>query len=94
MNGAKEEKRHLNINELSKRSGLSATTIWRLKKDGKIPFFQPGGKGHKVCFPADAVEQAVKNQPPSNSAGQGKARLSGPCPAWMNQPNTKYEGKK
>jgi predicted DNA-binding transcriptional regulator AlpA len=91
VDGSEQKKAHLNITELSARSGLSTATIWRLKKDGKIPFFQPGGKGHKVCFPADAIERDAKHSPPSSSAGQGQARLSGPCPAWMHQPNTKHE---
>ena len=44
------------IEELSEHSRLSIATIHRLKRAGKIPFFQPSGKGGRLLFPANAIE--------------------------------------
>ena len=81
------EKSYLDINELVARTGLSEATIWRLKRAGKIPFFQPGGKGGRVKFPADAIEVAGLETKPDSSATAGSEspeRLPGPCPKWMS----------
>ncbi len=47
----------LSATELSKRTGCSTCTIWRLKRAGKIPFLQPGGGNCRVMFPADALDR-------------------------------------
>ena len=78
----------LTLREFSQRSQLSSATIHRLKRLGKIPFFQPSGPRGKLLFPADAVEQAAKaafNDSFTTSPGtaETQAHLSGPCPAWM-----------
>lgn len=48
----------LTIDQLADRSGLPKNLLYKLKKDGVIPFLQrcPGGK---IRFPPDAVEQAM-----------------------------------
>jgi excisionase family DNA binding protein len=79
---------YVDVKELSARAGISATTIHRLKRQGKIPFYQPAGKGGRVLFPADAIERACLTPTSSGpgrsgSVNQGQERLSGPCPAWM-----------
>ncbi len=80
----------ITVEELSSRCRLSIATLHRLKRQGKIPFFQPAGKGGRVLFPADAIERAAALvAAPSNSLssdGQPK-HLSGPRPAWMKTPN-------
>ena len=53
-----ENRCYLSITELSARSGLSVSTLHRLKKAGKIPCLQPAGKGGRLLFPADAIEQS------------------------------------
>jgi len=75
------------IQELSLHSTLSIATIHRLKKAGRIPFFQPAGKGGRLLFPADAIERSCKANDEAAEAGPSPAvrdkRLSGPLPAWM-----------
>ncbi len=49
----------LTLKEFSDASKLSPATVHRLKRQGKISFFQPAGPRGKLLFPADAVEQAA-----------------------------------
>jgi len=72
----------LTVKELSVRTRLSLATIHRLKRQGKIPYYQPGGKGYSLRFPPDAVQIATRQfeQPPERSHD---GHLSGPRPAWM-----------
>lgn len=49
----------LTIEEFIAKSRLSVSTIHRLKRQGKIPYFQPAGKGGKLLFPPDAIECAA-----------------------------------
>jgi hypothetical protein len=92
--GSRLPKAYLTREQLSERSGLSASTIHRYKRDGKIPFFQPGGGGAKVLYPPSAIECALSQsrqellvaQDQSNTAGNGVTlkRLPGPRPRWQN----------
>lgn len=84
-----EDKKLLGIEELSQRTGLSASTIHRLKNAGRIPFFQPAGKGGRLLFPADAIEQAAQASEPRTAAiaiGDRPTRLSGRPPKWTQSP--------
>jgi excisionase family DNA binding protein len=85
-----ELKKYLTAEQLSRRYGLSTSTIHRLKKAGKIPFLQPAGKGGRLLFPADAIEQSVQSipQPAENQTGiaDSSKRLSGRLPKWMQPP--------
>jgi excisionase family DNA binding protein len=88
-----KEIKYLTVEELSRRSGLSTSTLHRLKKADKIPFFQPAGKGGRLLFPADAIEQAARlDQPESEyqrpSAAESPKRLSGQLPKWMQPPTS------
>ena len=92
--GGLHSRRYLNIEELSAQTGLSPASIHRLKKQGKIKFYQPAGKGGKLLFPLDALEQAagaelfsVKAPDSAATATENSSRLSGPCPAWMKSNN-------
>jgi hypothetical protein len=78
---------HLTIEELSSKAKLSIATIHRLKRAGKIPYFQPAGKGGALRFPADAIEQACSSSAVSPDAATDGAprRLSGPVPNWRKQ---------
>ena len=80
--------RYVSVDELSRLSGLSLSTIHRLKKAGKIPFYQPAGKGGRILFPHDAIERAqlaMTSVPDTVAAPKlPSPRLSGPAPAWMN----------
>lgn len=81
---------YLTIDELSRRSGLSASTLHRLKNAGKIPFFQPAGKRGRLLFPADAIEQSARSVPPRDeqpAVADARKRLSGPQPKWLQPPS-------
>jgi predicted DNA-binding transcriptional regulator AlpA len=88
MGDSQDKRPYLDIDELIVRSGLSRATIWRLKRAGKIPFFQPGGKGGRVKFPEDALEQAGRCEVPSSVPDDDESvlskRLPGPRPQWMS----------
>ena len=80
---------YLNIDQFQSLTGLSKSTIHRLKDSGQIPFYQPGGKGSRLLFPADAIEQSERL--PSVAAATSRTQpghLSGRQPQWMspNQP--------
>jgi hypothetical protein len=92
------DSRYLDIKQFSATAGLSVATIRRLARDGRIPYFQPAGKGGKLLFPPDALELAAGGTIWANAqprpANPGRAeqrgqpsqpgRLSGPAPAWMH----------
>ena len=65
MSHAEKPHGYTDIVGLVARTGLSISTINRLKKRGKIPFYQPGGKRSRVLFPSDAIETAADSQTPA-----------------------------
>ncbi len=92
MSAPQDKKSYLNIGELIARTGLSRATIWRLKRAGNIPFFQPGGKGGRVKFPEDAIELAGQCETPNSVRHDDESvsleRLPGPQPQWMSPSST------
>jgi hypothetical protein len=66
------QRAYITKKELVIRSGLSASTVQRYKDGGRIPFFQPRGKGGRLLFPPRAVEavlgQALQDQQPGIAA--------------------------
>lgn len=91
MSDPQDRKSYLDIEELIARSGLSRATIWRLKRAGKIPFFQPGGKNGRVKFPEDAIELAgrceMRSSGRDDSESASSERLPGPLPEWRSLPD-------
>lgn len=86
MSQAPPSRSYLNVVELSAQTGMSAATIHRLKRAGKIPFLQPAGKGGRLLFPLDALEQAgtgCNSEPAAPAVNETKNQLAGPRPAWM-----------
>lgn len=81
------KKHYVTKHELAARTGLSAATIQRLKDQGRIPFFQPAGKGGKLLFPPDAVERALSAVSESSIAPTGTKPLAGPAPRWRQSRN-------
>jgi excisionase family DNA binding protein len=89
---APSAKTFLTREELSARTGLSVSTIHRLKRAHLIPFYQPGGKGSRVLFPPNAIEVANRANPDDISTVSQEAtvpsepvlpkRLPGPRPRW------------
>lgn len=98
MNGREQSsgRLYLTKRQLAQRTGLSESTIQRLKDDNKLPFFQPGGKGARVLFPLNAVEAAVGHLPAASSATasidesdqESAAPIPGPRPRWQTTSNT------
>lgn len=78
---------YLNIDQFQSLTGLSKSTIHRLKDAGTIPVYQPGGKGSRLLFPADALERSARlygqAAPASLARRTRQAELSGPQPQWM-----------
>jgi hypothetical protein len=86
--------RFLTIQQLSRNCGLSIATLHRLKRQGKLPFYQPAGKGGRLLFPPDAIERiSVSHQQSSSDSSEAGPRkhLSGRCPAWMQTIDTPQE---
>ena len=78
----------LTTEELSDKCRLSVSAIHRLKREGRIPYLQPAGKGGRLLFPVDAIERACgmvssTAQPPSETSDETEQPLSGPRPVWM-----------
>jgi excisionase family DNA binding protein len=89
MSDSKEQRNYLSAEELSALTGLSLSTIRRLKDAGKIPFFQPAGKCGRLLFPADAMEQAAQAPKPQGAPiadAERPTRLSGRQPKWTQSP--------
>jgi excisionase family DNA binding protein len=80
---------YLTYEELSARTGISVSTLRRRVKDGKLPYFQPGGRRTRLVFPVDVVERLLQSAPTSSqtlpeSQLQPVAHpLQGPQPKWM-----------
>ena len=90
------EKAYLSIRELSARTGLSVPTLHRLKTNGKIPCYQPAGKGGRLLFPANAIERcatatAQEQTTLEPSASEPRDHLSGRRPNWMQTTDTPQE---
>jgi len=77
-------RKYLLIQELSATSGYSVTQLRRLARAGRIPFFQPGGKGGKLLFPPDAIEKSGQTHPEPQATGMP---LAGRRPSWMKDQN-------
>ncbi len=80
--------RLLTLKEYCGVTRLSPATIHRLIKAGKLPCYQPSGKGGKLLFPANAIELAASPasapSAPPKSHSVGSQRLSGPAPKWQS----------
>lgn len=75
---------YLNIEELVQKTGFPASTIWTLKRQGRIPYLQPTGPRGKVLFPPDALDNLVYRPDPADAAKQPSEPklLSGKEPHW------------
>jgi len=89
MNSTNNKSMYLDADALAARTGLSLSTIHRLKRHGKIRFYQPGGKGTRILFPPNAIEQIKESAevgPEDILVGAPmpiQKGLSGPRPTWM-----------
>lgn len=93
---------YITIDELSAQSRLSKSSLYRLKDDGLLPYFQRR-RGGKLLFPPDALEQAMARMqqraesppsappsPPTEATALPPAKaakpLSGRRAAWESGP--------
>ena len=79
---------YLDAHALAAHTGFSKSTIERLRRRGRIPFFQPGGPGTKVMYPRNAIEHLgyVETAEMSSSLGQAQIPHRGPKPKWQQGP--------
>ncbi|HEX6986540.1 MAG TPA: hypothetical protein VF170_14250, partial [Planctomycetaceae bacterium] len=81
---------HVSVAEFVRRTGLSESTVRRRLADGRIPKYQPSGKGGVIAIPlAAALSAAAPPAAPSGPSGATPApappRRSGPLPAWQRR---------
>ncbi len=78
----------LTLQEFCGVTRLSPATIHRLIKAGKLRCYQPGGKGGKLLFSANAIDltasPASAPSALSEDRNAGSQRLSGPTPKWLD----------
>ncbi len=58
----------LTIKQLAQQARVSVETIRRRVRDGKIPYYQPGGPGTAMRFPSDAFERGSGPLPPERDS--------------------------
>jgi excisionase family DNA binding protein len=77
----------LTLKEFCGVTRLSPATIHRLIKAGKLPCYQPGGKGGKLLFAMNAIDLVASPVSASSALSAdrnaGSQRLSGPTPKWQ-----------
>lgn len=80
----KSNRDFLNVEELVDKTGFPASTIWTLKRQGRIPYIQPTGPRGKVLFPPDALDSLVFRPDPTAVAKPPSEpkTLSGKEPQW------------
>lgn len=82
----------LTVREFASQSGIGVATVWRYLHDGKLPKYQPGGRGCRVVIPIQAlhtlpVYEGTNSMPQTDSApspGQKhqQKKIPGPRPKW------------
>lgn len=75
---------YLSIGELASATTLSVSTLRRLLRQGVITGYQPGGRRHRIVFPADAIRQATQSRPEPAPSHNGPPRR-GPRPQWAGE---------
>lgn len=91
-----EDRQFLSPVEFARLSGLSLSTVARYLANGKLPYYQPGGKGCRVLIPRSGLQDvdvnaarkgASSERAPSSTdiptAARQRSGLAGPRPKWM-----------
>jgi predicted DNA-binding transcriptional regulator AlpA len=89
-----DEQSYIDVEQLIASTKLSRATIWRLKKADQIPFIQPGGKGSRVLFPKNAIEQAKQGESMAsakNGLGRPEERIPGSGPEWKKKQKRNHQ---
>lgn len=75
---------NLTAKDLAEALDVRLSTVYRLKRDGRLPYFQPGGKRHFVRFPEtllETVTEVTVNAAPGNATAD--VTIPGPKPKWQ-----------
>lgn len=72
--------RLVSIKELSQSANVPVVTLRRWARQGKIPYYQPGGKNGRLFFPADAIQASESTSP----ASERSTPQAGRTPRWMS----------
>lgn len=75
--------RKLTAKELADSLGCSVSTVYRLKLAGRLPFVQPGGKGHMVRFDRDCLDRQSEDSELPETHRVHEPRRFGPKPKWL-----------
>ena len=74
----------LTVKELADAWKVDQSTIYRLIERGRLPYLQPGGKGHSVRLPMAVLDIVIE---PTLDLHASKLKpvdaKSGPTPKWM-----------
>jgi excisionase family DNA binding protein len=76
-------KNHLTVAEVAIELDVSACTVRRWAKAGKLRAIQPGGQHGTYRFPLDCIEQSQVSPNPATPKNAANSRLSGPKPKWQ-----------
>jgi hypothetical protein len=90
MDGARDERAYITIQELSHLSGRSVSSLRRDVRNGRIVALQPAGAGGKLLFRCDALERANANSVTVVTAQSPSTRLPGRRPDWMRHVNSSH----
>lgn len=82
-----DPKKYVRPAEFSRLTGISVMTIRRCLRDGRLPFVQPGGRGHLILIPVDALDRLrTPAGPADDPPPPAPPVLSGPKPEWLRGP--------
>jgi hypothetical protein len=88
VNG-QEDQELLTARQLAEKLHVAERTIWRWKREGRLPFLQPAGQGGAIRFPSVCLIPRLPATPlaepqEATPTSVGSKRLSGPTPKWMS----------
>ncbi len=76
----------LTANALAMAYKVHPKTIYRLKLQGHLPYFQPGGKHHFVRFPETLLETPIESTPKAvHGNATPKDTIPGRKPKWQTE---------
>lgn len=75
---------NLTAKDLAEALGVSLATVYRLKRDRRLPYFQPGGKRHFVRFPETLLETVTEATTDTAIGNEITEKpIPGPKPKWL-----------
>ncbi len=75
---------NLTAKDIAEALGVSRETVYRMKQQGHIPYFQPGGKRHFVRFPESVLHTLTETTASTTSGNEITEKpIPGPKPKWL-----------